>query len=344
MKRRITLAATVALITMSGSSFAQSSQEALEYMNSISEAIDEMKGETWSYLKAATKGRSARTMDRKRRNLIEELGNVIAEVRQIGPYHGDDTYISKVQDYLNLTSIVMREDFAEIMNMEEIAEQSYDNMEAYLLAKDIANAKVDSAFEIYHDAHEAFAAANNITLVEAELSSRDLKMRAAGNALKYYNRLFLLQFKSSIQENYVTDAMNRNDLAGVEQSINALKSTAEEGLLALDTVSKYEGDPGLILALRRVLNFYIQEADNELAKSVDFLVMKENFERLAANIQSKSQRDLTKEEIDEYNEAVEEYNSMVPEFNENNETLQEKREEMNEVWNDAVEEFFDEHA
>lgn len=342
---RITIALSL-LLSFGSTLFAQTTQEALEYMDAISEHVDEMKGETWSYLKAATRGRSARTMERKRQAVIEELGDVIREIDRLGPLKRDNSLRTEVLSYLRLTQIVMREDYGEIMNLEEIAEQSYDAMEAYLLAQEIASEKLDSAFGIYQDAQEAFASKYNINLVDGEMSRRDRKMKKASDALGYYNRVFLIVFKAQIQESYCIEALNNSDLLSLEQSSQALKAAAEEGLAVLDTMSPYhiDNDPQLILGARRVLNFYISEVDRDMPDMVDFFVAQDNFEQLKQAIDSKDQRDLTQEDIDEFNEAVEEFNNMVPKFNDANERVNERREETMEAWEDKVEDFFDDHA
>ncbi|GGH65483.1 MAG: hypothetical protein EP346_03440 [Bacteroidetes bacterium] len=342
---RITIALSL-LLSFGSTLFAQTTQEALEYMNTISEHVDEMKGETWSYLKAATRGRSARTLERKRQAVIEELGEVIREIDRLGPLKRDNSYRVEVLSYLRLTQIVMREDYGEIMNLEEIAEQSYDGMEAYLTAQEIASEKLDSAFGIYQDAQEAFATKYNINLVDGEMSRRDRRIKKASDALGYYNRVFLIVFKAQIQEQYTIDALNNNDLLSLEQSSQALKAAAEEGLVILDTMSPYheDSDPQLILGARRVLNFYINEVEKEMPNLVDFFVAKDNFEQLKQTIDSKDQRDLSKDEIEEFNAAVEEFNAMVPKFNETNERVNERREETMEAWEDKVEDFFDDHA
>ena len=55
--------------------YAQTSSEAASYMGEISEPFGKMKNETWAYLKAVTRGKSARKIDSKRQALLTELNN-----------------------------------------------------------------------------------------------------------------------------------------------------------------------------------------------------------------------------------------------------------------------------
>lgn len=318
--------------------------EAVRYMEKVGNSVGHLKNETWGYLRAATQGRSARTQERRRQALIRELDDVYKEIEAIGPFNGDDTYQKEVLNYLSLTSIVMKEDFAQIMDLEAIAEQSYDDMEAYMMANEIANAKMDSAFQIYKAGHEAFARQNNINLIEGEGDSRDQAIAKASAALSYYNEIFLIFFRANVQENYALEALNRDDIISLEQNTQALVAAADKGLAALDTMPRFNRDPKLINAARRLLEFYKKEGEETFPAMVDFYVKKDRFDRLNESIQAKDRSDLTQEEIDEYNAALEDFNDMVPVFNELNEESNEERIERYEDWEERVEEFFENHA
>lgn len=329
---------------MSTSLVGQNSRDAVGYLQRINNTISQTKGETWRYLKSVTRGRSARTQERKRQQLIEELSSVIGQLQEIPGYNGDTYFRDQVISYLNLTLIVMREDYGEIMDLEAIAEESYDDMEAYLKASEIAGEKLDSAFEIYSDAQSKFAFQNNINLVEGEMSRQDERISRAGSAINYYNDVFLVVFKAQIQEIHALDALGRNDLISLEQSSSAMLTAVDEGMAILDTMSYYNGDANLILGARRCLQFYREESEEVFPTMVDFFVAKQEFEQLKTAIEAIDQRDLTQEDIDEYNSALERYNDLVPEFNDANEDSNEKRQDAMEEWEERIEEFFDNNA
>ena len=48
----------------------------------------------------------------------------------------------------------MNDDYAKIVNMQEIAEQSYDEMEAYFLLKEAVDKKMKEAEDHLHDERE----------------------------------------------------------------------------------------------------------------------------------------------------------------------------------------------
>ncbi|NVK04326.1 MAG: hypothetical protein HWD92_05860 [Flavobacteriia bacterium] len=333
------------LLLASMSLSAQSNTEnALEYMEEMDDHIEQLKGETWSYLKAATRGRSARTMERRREDLIEELGDVRRDVVELGSFHGNRSYQQAVLEYLRISDLVMRQDFARLMDLEEVANQSYDAMEAYLLASEIAGNKLDSAFADYADAKATFATEYNIRLVEGEMSRRERRMVAASNALEYYNDMFLVYFRANVQDIIIIDVMNNGDVLELEQNISALKEAAQMSMAVLDTFPDFNGDRKLSRKANELMEFYIELSEEHYPKVVEFYIAKEDFEELHARIESTRERDLTQEDIDTYNAAVENYNQMIEVYNTTNEQLNDLRSEHYEMWEEAVEDFFDEHS
>ena len=81
--------------------------------------------------------------------------------------------------YFELVNIVLKEDYAKIVDMEAIAEQSYDDMEAYMMARDMASDKQTEASEKLSAAQKEFAATNDVELIESS-DSMDEKMEIAG--------------------------------------------------------------------------------------------------------------------------------------------------------------------
>ena len=342
MKTSILLLALSVLIALPASG--QTTAEALEYMNNIGSTLEETKGETWRYLKAVTRGKSARKVDSKRQKLAQELREVKLEVRKFGPFQGDDELRQATMNYLDLTYLVINEDYDKLMNLEEIAEQSYDAMEAYLLAQEIASEKLDSAFAILDTAQYSFADKYGVNLIESEGDRQSKKIAKAARAISYYNDVYLIFFKVYKQEQYVMEALQKDDVLSLEQNTQALMSLADEALLKLNELESYNNDGQLKIAAKRIIDFYNRESKNDFPQIVDFYLKKDNFEKLSAAMEAKKKKDITQEDVDNYNRAVEDYNGMIGKFNSINERGNDAREEAIEKWNQGVEDFFDKHA
>ena len=341
------LSSTIIFITLfvfNQSTFAQSNKAAVDYMNQFSQSFNELKGETWQYLKSITSGKNSRTVDAKRQNLLNKTNLVKAEVSKKGDFNNDASLRNAVVDYLNLSYTVLKEDYDKILNMEEIAEQSYDNMEAYLLAREKANEKLHIAFNVMQDVQKTFAAKNNITIVEAESDKISKKIEKANDALKYYNIIYLIHFKCYKQEMYTLDAISRSDVNGLQQNINTLLTFSNQELEKIKTVGSYSGDGSLLAVAKQFLTFYKQEASKDFPGMIDFFIKKDNFEKIQKTFEAKSKNARTKQDVDQYNKASSEYNLAVAAYNKINNSTNLQRTNLYELWNQKINLFFKNHA
>ena len=146
----------------------------------------------------------------------------------MGPWKGDKALRDTTVAYLKILNTVFNEDYGKIVNMEEIAEQSYDAMEAYILAQEKAYEKLHEASQKQHAIQKQFAAKNNINLIEGE-SEVSNKSKTAGDVIHHCNDVYLVFFKCHKQEAYLIDAINKKNLVSIEQSLNSLGKFAEDG-------------------------------------------------------------------------------------------------------------------
>lgn len=341
VKLKGTLLALVMTLLMSNTSFSQSS---VEHMDELSTAFAELKDDTWKYLRTITKGKSARKSEKKRSQLLDQYKTQISVVKSIKPFEGDASLKDATLKYLDLAYKVIKEDYDKIVDMEAVAEESYDAMEAYILANRRANEKLSAASDELKISEQAFAENNNITLTEGEKDRKDQKIADAANMLNYYNKVYLIFFKVHKQEAYVLAAQQNQDIAAFEQNVNALAMEADEALAKLDTMSAYQGDKEIIAAAKKAIEFYKNEAENEFSKVSDFYIKKDNFDKANEIMETKKKKDRTQEDVDKFNKAVSEYNEAVGSFNETNENLNNSRSEMLDDWNKAVESFYKAHS
>jgi len=321
-----------------------SSTPALDYMNQMSEICDGMKNETWQYLKAVTRGKGARKVEKKRIQLIEKTGELKSQVRAIKAFTIEGAYKKAVLDYLQMHYTVLKEDYDKILDMEDIAEQSYDAMEAYILAQELASEKLEEAFNELRAAQEVFAKANNINLIEGEGDKKSQKIKKASEALGYYNDVYLIFFKSYKQEAYIMDALSKGDVSALEQNINTMVTFNAEGLSKLDTLQHYNEDGSLKKITKEIFTYFDKEAKEYYPSMVNFFVAKDNFEKMTKLIESKKKNQRTKEDVENYNKAVETFNKEVNTYNKTNELANTGRQEIMQKWNKSVEEFFDRHS
>lgn len=317
--------------------------EALDYMSALSEPSQKIMADMWEYVRAQAHNKNPGQVEAKRRTLINTVANTHQATLRRPPFQGDSSYRDSVARFVETMLLILREDYAAIVNMEEVAEQSYDSMEAYLLAKKKANEKLDEAADRLTKAEQAFAERNNIKLVYTESPiSKNLKKSA--EVMDYYNKIYLVFFRSYKEEAYLLEAMKKDDVSKIEQSRESLGRSAKQGLKALSDISDYQGDAAVRKACRAYLEFVQTEADEKTRLFGDFILKKEMLEKLKKALDAKKQQDVTKEEADAFNAKVKDYNETLTRIKQVNAELNDGRRNAVDSWNTQGNAFIDRHV
>ena len=322
--------------------WAQTFNDPLSYLQYVGSQFEEISKDMMSYTSAASHGKSARKVEKKRQELMLTVKTAETNMRRLTPYKGDHAFRDSVIAYFQINGIVLREEYGKIVNMEEVAEQSYDLMEAYLLAKEKANDKLDEAYTKVSNQQKAFAEKNNIKLVEGK-SKLSEKLETAAKVSQYYNTIYLIFFKSYKDEVYLLNAVDKMDVNSIEQSKNSLNKNATDGMKTLMKISSFANDATLKNACMKNLEFYNSESIR-VPGLIDFQLKKENFEKIKKAFDLKRQSDRTQQDIDEYNKAIGDFNSAVNKFNVLNNELNKSRSTALNLWNKTSDEFLDNHT
>ena len=340
MKHIITLTALFFVLNLN----AQSSTNAGEYMDYFSTEYLQIQKDMWDYTRSVSHGKSARKVEKRRSELIQTTTAAKNKAKRAKGFKDDVQYRDSVVLYFELIEIVLKEDYAKIVDMEAIAEQSYDAMEAYMMARDMASDKMAEAGKMINREHKAFAEANGITIIENEDSKLDQKMEIANKVYDHYNEIYLIFFKSYKQELYLLDAVERQDINAIEQNRNALISTVEEGMEKMKEVPLYQGDKSMIEATRNLLKFYKKEAEEGVDVILEFFEANENFAKIKEAFEAKKEKNRTQEDVDTFNEAVNKVNDAVNAYNSGNEASNKERNANIENWNKVAEKFTSKHV
>jgi len=343
MRKVIPTLATALLCTLFISrSVAQSLDNPGSYMDYIGKAEAELAKKYLSYMSASSHGGSMRKVDKRRTDLLNSIYETRIQITDMPSYKGDKTLKDASVDYLKILYSVFNEDYAKLVNMEEIAEQSYDDMEAYILMQDKANEKLKWAYESRATIGKDFAKKYNVNLIENEspLSEKLAQAEAVGD---YYHQVYLIFFKAFNQEKYLIQAIDQKNVNGIEQNKNALAKYSEEGLEKLKSIKSFSGDGSIVISCRQMLEFLKDEANSKVPVLTDFILKAENFADVKKAFDAKSSSKRTQKDVDEYNKAVNDMNSGVNKFNSTNNTLNTNRHKLLTAWNESVDQFMDTH-
>ncbi|UEG50039.1 hypothetical protein LK994_00940 [Ferruginibacter lapsinanis] len=328
-------------MTITETLHAQDFDNVITYMDYIGKQHQTIAKRFLTYNSAASHGKRAKKVENLRNKVLNEIDESRMNISGMPSFKGDKEYRDSAVSFMKLYYNVMNGDFSKIVDMEEISEQSYDMMEAYLLAKEMANKKLDDASEALHLAEKRFALAHNVNLIDGKDEIGKL-MEEVSEVNHYYNPIYLIFFKSYKQEAYLMDAIEKKNINGIEQSKNTLLKNAEEGLAKLDTMKGFKGgDRSLIISCKKVLEFYIKEVKEKIPVIADFFLKNEAFEKMKIEYGKKSQP--TQADVDLYNKGVKETNNAVNAYNEANNFLNNYRKDLVNNWNQTVDAYFDNH-
>lgn len=328
----------LSIITFSN---AQNFKTASDYLDFVGKEQTSISKSMWNYTKAVAHSKNDRTIRGKRNVIIKTVERAILKINKAQGYDGDD-YKNKVLKQLNFNLDLLNHDYAKIVDMKEVAEQSYDLMEAYMLAQELADKKMEEAQQQYEIDFYAFAEKHNINILESD-SDLSKKMEISNKVFKHYNELYLTYFKVYINEVHLLDALKASDVGAIEQSANALAQTANEGLTNLTTLKLYKGDKSIINITKELFDFFKDEAEIKTPKLIDFLLLNDNFETIKSTLDKTPERKRTKKQIDNYNEQVKLLNNGVKDYNKINADLNKKRTLLINKLNAANERFLAKH-
>lgn len=342
MKRTIATFICIALLKMVN---AQNFSNAVEYLNYIGKEYKTISEGILSYTSAVAHGKSARKVEKKRKEMIGNISDAKTKISKMPAFNGSTALRDSVMTVLSIEYNIINEDYANIVNLEEVAEQSYDAMEAYLLAQDLAGEKLDQAGDRLDVVQDQFIKDNNITVTESDKNNEVLqKMKKLSEVNSYHRKIYLIFFKSYKQEMYLIDAMNKNDLNAMEQNKNALSEVATEGLAKLDTMKSFNSDMTLLKACKELLTFYKDEAENGMPILIDFLLKNENFTKIKTAFEAKKDKEKTQKDVDEFNKAVNEVNDGAKKYNDTNNKLNNDRKKYLDGYNNTSTKFMDRHV
>lgn len=332
---------TIALVAvLSASVTAQNLDNPGDYMTAMVKARGDMDAKYMQYMSAAAHGRRASKVEKLRQEVLDNITNSRYKTTDLPIYKGDNSLRQSSIDYIQLCYTIFSEDYTKIINMEEVAEQSVDEMQAIILVQEKIDEKLHDGYAALDKVTHDFAAKYNVTLT-VEQSPLVSKLDESAKVNTYTNTLYLIFFKCNWEDNQMVKAMNAQKVIDAEQARNALLNYANEGLKSLDTIKPFEGDPSLVNTCKQVLTFYKQAAENDMPKLTDFYVKQEEFNKLKKDFDAGSNH--TQADVNTYNKAVKDFNNASNAYNQTNNKVNNGRTQAVNGWNNADKDFQDQH-
>jgi hypothetical protein len=320
---------------------AQVIENAGDYMTAMSNAQVEMNQKYMAYVSASAHSRRARKIEKLRGQALESINNAKYKTSDLPKYKGDNSLRQASIDYIQFCYRIFNEDYSKIVNMEEIAEQSVDQMQAFLLLEEKTSEKLQEANEDLSKAEKQFAAKYSVNLVNSKNELTE-KMGLAGKVNSYTDKIYIIFFKCNWEDGQLFNALNAHKLNDAEQARNSLMGFAKEGMqeLKADSLRTFQGNPALAASCRESLQFYNNMANDDIPKLTDFYLKQENFDKIKRTLEAKGSN-RTKDDVDQYNKAVKDINASSNNFNQLNQQLNTRRQEVVQNWEQAEKTFRD---
>ena len=325
----------LSLCFLASSITASAQNEPVDYLNQINDYLTQYTTEVWSYVSTASHSRSVKKVEKKRLELLSFNKEISAKLKKMPAFEDNTAFRDTVITFFDLAYAVLNEDYSKIMDMEAIAEQSFDLMEAYMMARKKAQDKIVAAGDDTQKAYMNFAKQHNITITEEE-NELEKKFNAANKVMDYHDEIYLIFFKSYKQDLYLVDALNMADIGAMEQNKNSLAQYANEGLIRLKQIGAFKGDKSLQIAATNILTFYNNEANEKTPLLIDYYLTKEKFTKIQTAFEAKKTKDRTQDDVDQYNDYINLLNKKTEVFNSTNNYLNAKRTELLDNYNKAT--------
>ncbi len=338
------LLACMLCILSIGMGKAQNLQNPGEYITSINQQHRKIAKEVLRYTSAVAHNKSVRKVENSRQAVLQSIKDAGQKVLELPPLDGDKSLRDSTISYLKTAFIVMNNEYEKILDMEAIAEQTYDGMEAYLLAEELAEEHVNNAEERLNAITQTFAQKHGIHLVEKDEDEIRAKLKIASQVNAYHRTVYLIFFKSNKQEFNLISVMEKKDMAALEPNRALLMANVQEGMNMLDTLHAYQHDKSLIEAAKQTLVFYQKECAEQLPLLVDFLKKEDAMARAKETFDTKKDQEKTKEVVDAYNRTIRDFNTMVTTYNEATKNLNQERTKVVTKWEKASLNFLDKHV
>ncbi|WP_304198517.1 hypothetical protein [Flavobacterium alvei] len=294
---------------------AQEFKTPVDYLNYIGKETDIISKSTWKYTTTVAHTKNARRIDANRKALIKSIQNATKKIEALKDgYKGDVEYRDQLLAYLSISEKQINQEYEKIIDMQEVAEQSYDEMEAYIMTRDLVNKKINEEIEKLNANQKIFANKYNIQIGE-DTSELGKKMKLSNEVFENQTQLYLIFFKVNYTESVLSKAIESNDISAIQQNSNALEQYSNEGMEKLKTFKPFKNDMSLVLATKKVLEFTKKEALELAPTTISFMMLNQKFQESKKVIDNKSASSRTKEEVDNFNKLVNEVNNEVGNYN-----------------------------
>lgn len=317
--------------------FAQNT--AIDYMQQIESGNEKILNETWDYLSAIAKQKSARKIEKRRQDVEKSIRISLNNVKAQSGFNGNIAYRDSSIAYLKFNLDVVTGKAKKLIDMEDVASKSYDAMEAYILYQRELNKLLQQKSKMINNEQKKFAAANKINLVGGQ-SKLSQKIEAASKILDYKENLFLVFARCSMYEQAMLQSMREeNTMFDYKSSGLMLAELSEQSKAILDTIKDINPNKSLRNQTQKSITFFKEEADKLVPAFAEFSKQKNDFQLYKNTFDQLPNVEKTKEKVAEFNKKINEINVASQKFNALLQQFNNRRSQIFNDWSNVADNF-----
>ncbi len=274
------------------------------YNNFIVMLHNKVTAKNLEYISQSVHSEDIMSIEKSRKDVINEIGSAIGKLSAIEPYEGDAKLRDVGVEVLKLNLETFQLDFMQINQMKQGRYDSFEALENYFKAEDQAEKKLAQAASRFRAAQEEFASNNQLKLTsEAEAENQQVIKRI--NKLNTYARIVFLQyFKVSKINAKFWEAINQKDAKLAESLRKEMVEASTKSVANLERLSGFQDDTQYRDAALDLLKHFQQLSLNELKDLTRYQYKLDNPGELT-----------TQEQVNEFNKMAAEYNKIIQEYN-----------------------------
>lgn len=275
--------------------FAALAQSPVDYSTAIFNAHTAAANKNMEYLQYAVHSEDIAVVEQKRTALIQQIQESLQTVKAMPPFQGDSRLRDEIAGVLQIYLESYQSELQRVNSLKLASKESFEAMEQYLKASDLAEKKLAAASEKARAAQTAFAQKHAIQLVEDGEKASGAKTLTDLNS--YHRAIFLPLFKITKKDTEFSNSLSAQDAAKMERARAELENAARESLAFLKTLPDFKGDGTYRNAAVAQAGFYLEMATGPYKTMVEVV-------RKADKI--------TNTDVDAFNKAVAQSNERAP--------------------------------
>ncbi|MBK5279574.1 MAG: hypothetical protein JJE09_12000 [Bacteroidia bacterium] len=273
------------LFLLFSSAFSQEDEfnlkNASDYNNFIMKEMAEAVQKNLEYISLSVHSDEFELLESKRREVTQQIFQSKEKISNMPPLDGDTRLRDEAVETLAEYQHAFELDYKDVIGLKRKSKDSFEAMEAYWKAEDIAERKVNKATNRLRKAQQVYANKHNMKVLDS-VGDDDLekKMSKISAVNKYWREIYLGFFKVSKEYDLLWQVLSNGVLGPVDHQRKQVSKVAGAVLPFLKSKPGFNGDVEFRDQTINLLEYYQQVANIDFEKIVEVLGKKPTQEEI----------------------------------------------------------------